>query len=121
MAETWVSRPELEEVIGRDAAEALCRAYGGVPVYVPRRADPASQLGRVLGPLALSALAVEYGGLKITVPNGRRPEPCKAAIARKIEAGHSYEKIALELKVTERYVRLVARSQKTRPRQLSLF
>lgn len=121
MAETWISRPELEEVIGRDAAETLCRSYGGVPMYVPRKADLTCQLGRILGPLPLAALAAEYGGLRITVPNGRRGEPYKAAIARKLEDGHSYDKIALELGVTERYVRLVARARKVQPRQLSLF
>ena len=121
MAETWISRPELEEVIGRDGADALCRTYGGVPVYVPRKADPACCLGRILGPLALSALSAEYGGLRITVPNGRRGEPYKAAIARKLENGRPHEEIALELGVTERYVRLIARSRRSSPRQLSLF
>lgn len=121
MAETWVSRPELEDVIGHDAADMLCRSYGGVPVYVPRRADPACQLGRILGVFALSALVAEYGGLRITVPNGRRGEPYKAAIARKLEKGQPHEQIALELGVTERYVRLVARSHKSGPRQLSFF
>lgn len=121
MAETWVSRPELEDVIGHDAADMLCRSYGGVPVYVPRKADPACQLGRILGVFALSALVAEYGGLRITVPNGRRGEPYKAAIARKLETGQPHEQIALELGVTERYVRLVARSHKSGPRQLSFF
>lgn len=84
MAETWVSRPELEDVIGRDAADTLCHSYGGVPVYVPRRADPACQLGRILGIFALSALVAKYGGIRITVPNGRRGEPYKTAITQKL-------------------------------------
>lgn len=121
MAENWVSRPELVEVIGQDAADTLCRACGGVPVYVPRRADPRSWLAGLLGPRALAALSAEYGGLRITVPNGRRPEPYKPAVVRMLEEGRPHEKIALELGVTERYVRLIASRTRRKAVQLSLF
>ena len=36
----WVSRPDLEELIGREATEQLCEALGGVPFYVPIKPKP---------------------------------------------------------------------------------
>lgn len=122
MAETWVSRPELEEVLGKDGADLLCRVSGGVPVYVPIKADAATHLGRILGPLKLRALANIYGGMRITVPNGRKAEPFKNSIINKIESGLACDKIALEIGVTERYVRMVAQACRApKARQLSLL
>ena len=57
-----MSRPELVTVIGKDAAETLCRAYGGVPVYVASKPDPGGDLGRIISTAALVALCREYGG-----------------------------------------------------------
>lgn len=108
MAEMWVSRVELEGVIGKDGANQLCRTYGGVPLYVPRRADNSTKLGRILGPFRLAALTAVYGGLRITVQNGRRAEPRKLCIINLLQAEISAEKIALCVGVTERYVRMVA-------------
>lgn len=122
MAETWISRPELEEVLGRDGADLLCRVSGGVPVYVPLKADVSTHLGRILGPFKLAALARVYGGMRITVPNGRKAEAHKNTIIGKLEAGLPYDKIALELGVTERYVRMVAQACRApTTRQLSFF
>lgn len=122
MAETWVSRAELEEVLGKDGADMLCRTSGGVPLYVPRSADASTFLGRLLGPLRLAALTTIYGGMRITVPNGRRAEPFKGRIIDLLQCGTSAEKIAMAVGVTERYVRMVARHCKApQMRQLSLL
>ena len=121
MAENWISRPELEEIIGREAANALCRAGGGVPLHVPYSPDPTSWLGRLLGPGPLAALCAEYGGMRSTVPNGRRPETHKRAVIRLLEAGHSHSSIALELGVTERYVRMLAAQVRGTSAQYSLL
>lgn len=121
MAENWISRPELEELIGREAADTLCRTSGGVPLHVPYSPDAGSRLGRLLGPGPLTALCAEYGGMRITVPNGRRPEPHKGAVIRLLEAGRPHGSIALELGVTERYVRMVAARMRGAPAQYSLL
>lgn len=121
MAETWVSKVELVELIGRSAAETLCKTYGGVPIYVPVRADPKSALGRIVGTAALAVLSKEFGSLQITVPNGRREEAAKKEILRQLEAGRSACAIALELGVTERYVRRVAANRRRGLMQYRLF
>ena len=121
MPETLVSRPELVTVIGKDAADVLCRTYGGVPVYVPQKVDPSGLLCRFIGVTAMKALCLEYGGLRITVPNGRKAEPFKGDIMRRLDEGRPHQAIALELGVTERYVRQLASNLNKGPRQLSLF
>ena len=121
MPETWVSRPELDMLIGKDAAEALCRHHGGVPVYVPRKPDPSAPLCLIIGPAAMRALCLEFGGLHITVPNGRKAEAFKGEIVRRLDEGKAHNAIALEVGVTERYVRLLASAHCKGPRQLTLF
>lgn len=121
MAETWISRPELEDIIGRDAAATLCRCRGGIGTYVPRKPDADSLLGRIIGLGPLRALSAMYGGENITVPNGRRAEPFKGRILALLEAGRTCSAIALELGVTERHVRELASRVRPRSRQLSLL
>lgn len=127
MAEIWVSYPELSDLIGADAARALCACLGGVPVYVPRKAADAASartLARIVGPRALDALCAAYGGAHIAVPNGRRAEPLKRRALAMLEAGRSRRDIALELGLTERYVRQLARQLRNAadtPRQCTLF
>lgn len=127
MAETWVSYPELSDIIGADAARALCACRGGVPFYVPRRdaaGASALWLARIVGQRALAALCGEYGGMYIAVPNGRRAEPYKRKALSLLERGRSQRDVALELGLTERYVRRLARECRiaaSAPRQCGLW
>lgn len=119
MSETWVPREELEGLIGREGAALLCREAGGVPIYVPVKTNPACRLGRILPARPLAALVAAYGGTMITVPNGKF-RPHKDVILRRLEQGEPHARIALDVGVTERYVRQLA-SRKARNRQLSFF
>ena len=56
------------------------------------------------------------GGLRVTLPNRRKGEPFKDRIVRMLETGKSPGRIALELGVTERYVRILARQVKKQPK-----
>jgi DNA-binding NarL/FixJ family response regulator len=104
----WVSAPELSDLIGKDAALTLCRAFGGVSQYVPKEAAPDHPFCRFVGLSAMRILCAAYPGEWIVPPNARRPEPQKQAIVKLLEKGHSQRKIALELCVTERWVQMVA-------------
>mgnify|MGYP003279676434 CR=1 FL=1 len=122
MAENWIPYPELAELIGRDAADTLCRTYGGIPLYIPRYAGSDYPLSRLIGFSALRALVLGYGGLRITVPNGRKTAPVKDEVLSMIERGLPHEEIAMKAGVTERYVRMLASRKKRRgPVQLSLL
>ena len=74
----WVSRPDLEELIGREATEQLCEALGGVPFYVPIKPKPDIELAKIVGFGRACALCEAFGGAYITVPLGNRPEPYKS-------------------------------------------
>ena len=97
MGELWVSHDELVDAIGDDGADLLCRAVGGVSTYIPRKPVAGSPLSAVLG-------------MK------RKGEPFKDRIVRMLETGKSPGRIALELGVTERYVRILARQVKEQPK-----
>lgn len=106
---TW---EEIIEVVGQDAAQVLGRKWGGVSKYVPsdyRRGD----LCNVLGPEAAQALAERFGGSTLMIPNTtRRKEPKKTRIVQLIEAGWSARRIAMKVRCTEDWVKIVKRQYK---------
>lgn len=116
MGELWVSHDELAEAIGDDGADLLCRAVGGVSTYIPRKPVAGSPLSAVIGPERMEKLCAAFGGLRVTLPNRRKGEPFKDRIVRMLETGKSPGRIALELGVTERYVRILARQVKEQPK-----
>lgn len=114
MSEVWVSYPELVDVLGDAGANLLCAAVGGASMPIPRAPVQGTYLSALLGMERMGRLCAEFGGLRIVVPNRRR-EPYKARIIRMLDAGTSPGSIALELGVTERYVRIVAQRAKKQP------
>ena len=80
------------------------------------RIFPVSPLRAVLGMKRMERLCAAFGGLRVTLPNRRKGEPFKDRIVRMLETGKSPGRIALELGVTERYVRILARQVKEQPK-----
>ncbi|MDR2745684.1 MAG: RNA helicase [Desulfovibrio sp.] len=117
----WVSHGELRELLGSDAAGALCRTFGGVHYYIPAEPSAAHPFTPILGTAGMRVLCNTYGGEKITLPNWKRPEPKKGEILSRLEKGESPRSIAIALEVTERWVWVVAEVYKPRARQLSLL
>lgn len=104
-----------------DMATVLCRMQGGVDIHIPKMVTPQSPLARYVGYTALRALASVYGGTNIIVPNHRKDEPKKHQVLLMLDAGMGARDIALELALTERYVRYVAACARPGIRQVSLF
>ena len=117
MGELWVNYAELADAIGEDGAEKLCRAVGGVSTYIPRTQPEGSPLCGVIGTERMRRLCSAFGGLRVTLPNRRRSEPSKVRIARLLESGKAPGAVALEIGVTERYVRMIASRCKIRERR----
>jgi DNA-binding NarL/FixJ family response regulator len=120
MAETWVSMEELTEFLGRDKARLLCRLKGGIPFYVPGKADPRHALAGAIGEFGMRRLCQEFPGEYITVPNGNKLEPKKPEVKKLLKEGKSHKAVAETAGVTERYVRMVAAGIGN-DRQLTLF
>lgn len=108
MSERWISFPELEEVIGKAEAEALCRAFGGLSKYLPRTPKATHPFAPIIGMRALADLAAYTGGWHLALPNLRRPEAEKNRILGMLDDGRPHEEIAEECKVSERWVRQLA-------------
>ncbi len=108
MSERWVSLPELESVIGSDAARDLCRVFGGLSVYVPTKCRADHEFARVIGMTALLALSAHAGGYHVTLPNLRRPKSQKNKILALLQKGMTHRRIAEECCVSERWVRRLA-------------
>lgn len=121
MSTTRISYGELADIVGFDAASVLTRLRGGVSLYIPVRAAPEAELAPIIGLPALRSLCAAYGGTSITVPNGRREAPKKTDALALLDMGCSPGDIALQLGLTERYVRHLAATARPRARQLSLF
>ena len=120
MSERWVSLPELASVIGKDAAETLCRAWGGMPKYLPHNPGPNHHWAPIIGMTALTRLAAYAGGWHVSLPNLRRPEDQKPRIMAMLEAGCPVPKIAAECLVSERWVRTIKAEQRQIQRVRSL-
>lgn len=63
MARDSVSWPDLVRILGKPGAKDLCNAYGGLPLYVPKR--PNEVLLFTLGEEAALELCKHYGGSEI--------------------------------------------------------
>lgn len=124
MSERWLSQGELALLIGKDAADMLCRRHGGLSLYIPASpdagTDKAEELRRTIGRAALAVLCDAFGGTTIAVPNKRRAEPLKQDIMNLLDRGESCAEIARRTGVTERYVRALAKWARG-PKQLSLL
>jgi DNA-binding NarL/FixJ family response regulator len=103
---TWV---EVVEVIGTEAAAVLGRKWGGASKYIPRDHRRGGLL-ELLGPEASQALAERFGGSCLMLPNAtKRPTPKKVRILELIEAGWSIRRIAMRVRCTESWVKMVKR------------
>lgn len=110
-----ISWPELVDLIGHEAATALCQHYGGLTKYVPadsKRGD----LRKLIGQAAADTLASMHGGETLELPNRvNKPEPKKPQILRLLEGGLSVRQVAMQAGVTENWVKMLKR-QHFKPR-----
>jgi hypothetical protein len=103
----------LVAVLGREAAEKLVAAYGGIRIYVPVRAAPEGAFAILIGHAAAEALSLHYGGERFDMPIAKRaPRVPRGEICRLRRNGMHVTAIARELGCTRRYVfRILAEQQ----------
>lgn len=106
MASIWISRPDLEDLIGAEAALKLLTAYPGRSVYVARKID---KFTHIVGPVAAEILQAEFVGCEPMLPSAAaKPPTLKARIIKLLEQGWTYGEIVTELQCTSRHVEGVA-------------
>ena len=123
MGAVWLSETSLCLMIGTEDSRALLEALGGLTVYIPKAPGPTKTFGLnledVLSPEGFAALCRHVGGETVSLPNVRRKTGSKQ-IRRLLDQGKSHRQIAEDLRVSVRYVEMVA-SRPAPPAQLSLF
>ena len=117
MASIWVSRPDLEDLIGVDATQALLSAYPGRSVYVPGKRN-LDKLKPIVGPVASEVLRYEFGGCELMLPSAvARPRTLKDQIIERLEQGQTYGEIVAELRCTYRHIAGVAADAGLNPKE----
>lgn len=111
---------ELEEYIGLPATLALCAAYGGLSLWIPRTLPPDSALPLEIGSEPARKLVAIYGGCRIEPPRLAALATAKrdALIASDAAAGEGLPVLALRYRLTVRHVRRIL-TQRREPRQAS--
>ena len=102
MACTWVSQPELAEVIGEEATKELLRSLGGQTVYVPKCSDLIASIGSP----AIKALCGQFAGMTLALPV-QAGSSRKERVIQLLASGMRPAAVAREVGVTERWVRMV--------------
>jgi len=116
MASIWVSRPDLEDLIGVDATQKLLTAFPGRSVYIPSKRN-LDKLTPIIGPVAAEILRFEFGGCELMLPSAvARPRTLKDQILERLEQGRTYGQIVAELRCTYRHICGVAADAGMNPR-----
>ncbi len=113
---------EVAEVAGREAAEALARAYGGQRIKIPNKPTEKTALTKAVGLEAARRIAEHFGTDDKVVPMGyfRGRGARMARMARLIEQGASNNEIAAACEVHMRTVQRLHRKIENQD-QLPLF
>ncbi|NLW81406.1 MAG: hypothetical protein GXY42_07000 [Desulfovibrionales bacterium] len=106
MASIWVSRPDLEDLIGPEAALALLTAFPGRRIYIPAKAT-SEKFTDIVGSVANEILSNEFRGYEVCLPNVVKPVTLKEKILPLLEAGLSLDDVARQCECTVRYVCMV--------------
>ena len=126
MSEIWISEPDMRDLIGKEAAEAVMNGLAGRTFYIPRAPRADHPIAQYAGLRELGILCHLFGGERIALPS-RRAGAHKHSISKLLAEGYTPLDIACRLMVTERYVRMIAAAVKNQaampagPKQLSLL
>lgn len=121
--ETWPrGLEEIADIIGPELTLRLAEAHGGVDkFYIPRSVATNHPWAETIGAEAWGKLCRAIGGQRINLPRGEHLALKKLQILELAESTDlSHRAIALRVRATEAYVRMVLRELKD-DRQGSLF
>ncbi len=121
---------ELVDLIGFDPTMSLVRAFGGIPMRIPKRNGGGASyeaISELVGHEAADKLVARYGGDRVKMPRCQRllvVERWRRIIAD-YERGDTLNQIALRYRITERAVSKILKKpvflSSPHPTQASLF
>ena len=95
---------EIEDLIGRDAAQCLVRDFGGRTIGIPKRAT-GTRLAESVGDAAASRLSEHFGGERVYIAKTPdRPARNREIRRLRVEEGYSIENLSLLFNLTERQI-----------------
>jgi hypothetical protein len=103
MASIWISRVDLEDMIGEEAAEALLTEFSGRRIYIPAKVE-SEKFSPIIGSVANEILSREFRGYEVCLPSLRKTPTKKERIITMLEAGHSADEIAVAAECSLRHV-----------------
>lgn len=109
---------EIAGIVGPRSALELADAYGGVPIYIPKQPTPGHVFAPLLEATVFAEVCTAYGGTWLTIPRGTHLD-LKRTRVESLLGSMSHRRIALEVGVTERYVRKLANAG-AKPKQMEL-
>ncbi len=121
---------ELVDLIGFDPTMALVRAFGGIPLRIPKRNTGGAgyeAISEIVGQEATDKLICRYGGDRVKMPRCQRLLIVNRwrRIIADYERGDTLNQIALRYRITERAVSKILKKpvflDSPQPTQASLF
>lgn len=109
----WISKIELDALLGKDGAFALSSALGGDRIYVPMAPDSTHPLAAIIGLDGMAALCAACGGVGLSIPKTAR-KLLKEKILELLRCGKAHREVARECGATLRYVQRVASAKKNK-------
>lgn len=97
---------ELAAIIGDAGARALCAAYGGTRLYIPKSGRSSKLEACGIAPYGVAALSAIYGGETISPPTLRagRLAARDVAIRARRDQNATVEELAREFGMTARQI-----------------
>ena len=95
---------EIENLIGRDAAQCLVRDFGGRTIGIPKRPN-GTRLAESVGDSAADKLSKRFGGERVYIAKTPdRPARNREIRRLRVEAGYSIKDLSLLFNLTERQI-----------------
>lgn len=110
---------EIADVIGEQAARALCRHLGGTTLYVPARIGPHHPVTAAIGSKAATQLADHFRGSHLLLPKAYLRRQRVLELAENTDM--TVREIALATDYTERHVYAILEGARKDDGQLDLF
>ena len=100
---------EIEDLIGRDAAQCLVRDFGGRVIGIPKRVA-GTRLAESVGDAAARSLSERFGGERVYIAKSSVREGRNREIRKLRTEGYSIEGLSQLFSLTERQISRILNS-----------
>lgn len=100
---------EIEDLIGRDAAQCLVRDFGGRNIRIPKR-TAGTRLAESVGDAAAGKLSERFGGGRVYIATSSVRQGRNREIRKLRTEGYSSEALSLRFSLSERQISRILNS-----------